>query len=291
MTKMTDYLSKKPGKLFVVATPLGNLADITYRAVTTLQDVDIIAVEDTRRSSALLKHYQIHRPLVQIHDYNEEKQSQSLIKKILDGLNIALISDAGTPLISDPGYRLVCQAHTAGIAVIPLPGPCAAIAALSVAGLPSDRFVFEGFLPPKTAARLERLKTLSMEQRTLLFYEAPHRILKLMDDLISIFGGDRFVVIGREITKMFETFYRGEVQNIKEKILADKNQQKGEFVVLVQGAVLPEITNQKVLDVLTLLLDELPMSRAVALTSKITGARKKDVYQLGLRTGLDLVML
>ena len=270
------------GTLFVVATPIGNLADITYRAVETLREVDMIAVEDSRHSAALLRHYLITKPLVPLHEHNEEQQSEKLVAKMLAGSSIALISDAGTPLVSDPGYRLVSLAHAAGIRVVPMPGPCAAIAALSVAGLPSDHFIFEGFLPPKSVARQARLKMLVAEQRTLLFYEAPHRILKLIDEMILVFGESRFVVVGREITKMFETFYRGQLIEVKQRLLVDANQQKGEFVVLLQGAGAQEQTEGRAVEVLNLLLQELPLSRAVALACKITGARKKELYQLGL---------
>lgn len=272
----------KPGALFVVATPIGNLADITYRAVETLREVDVIAVEDSRHSGALLKHYQINKPLVPLHDHNEEKQSEKLITKILAGDSVALISDAGTPLLSDPGYRLVCAAYAAGIRVVPIPGPCAAIAALSVGGLPSDHFAFEGFLPSKSGARQARLSTLVNEQRTLVFYEAPHRILKLIDEMILIFGEDRCGVVGREITKLFETFYRGRLVEIKQKLLSDPNHQKGEFVVLLEGASFQQESDVRTVEVLNLLLQELPLSRAVVLASKITGVRKKDLYSLGL---------
>lgn len=274
----------KSGTLFIVATPIGNLADITYRAVETLRAVESIAVEDSRRSAALLKHYQINKPFVSLHDHNEEKQSKNLINKMLEGHSIALISDAGTPLISDPGYRLVTAAYAAGITVTPIPGPCAAIAALSVAGLPSDRFAFEGFLPPKSTSRRARLKELVHEQRTLLFYEAPHRILKLVEDMILVFGAERLVVVGREITKMFETFYRGQLIEIKQKLLSDPHCQKGEFVVLLQGKSKQPAVDTRSIEVLNVLLKDLPVSRAVRLTSEITGARRKDLYLLTLPT-------
>jgi 16S rRNA (cytidine1402-2'-O)-methyltransferase len=273
---------KKSGVLFVVATPIGNLADITYRAVETLREVDMIAVEDSRHSGALLRHYQIAKPLLALHEHNEDKQSERLVANMLAGGSVALISDAGTPLVSDPGYRLVRHACEAGIRVLPLPGPCAAIAALSVAGLPCDRFVFEGFLSPKSAARKARLKELMDEQRTVLFYEAPHRILKLIDAMISVFGENRRVVVGREMTKIFETFYRGSLLAIKQELMRNDNQQKGEFVVLLQGAEPVKETDGQAILVLDLLLKELPLSRAVALAAKITGLRKKDLYSLGL---------
>lgn len=272
------HFRSKPGALFIVATPIGNLADITYRAVEILCAVDHIAVEDSYHSAALLKHYRINKPVISLHDHNEEKQSEHLINKLLEGQSIALISDAGTPLISDPGYRLVVAAHAAGLGVIPIPGPCAAITALCVAGLPSDRFAFEGFLPSKSMARKTRLQQLTYEQRTLLFYEAPHRILKLVDDMISVFGEERFVVVCREMTKLFEAFYRGSLTEVRQTLLSNAHHQKGEFVVLLQGVSKQPRMDAHSLDVLNLLLSELPVSRAVSLASKMTGARKKDLY-------------
>lgn len=274
--------SRKAGRLFVVATPIGNLADITYRAVEILTTVDLIAAEDTRHCRKLLQKYTISTPLTAYHEHNEREQTKKLINLLIEGKDIALVSDAGTPLVSDPGYRLVCAAHERNIPVTPIPGCCAAIAALSAAGLASDRFVFEGFLPHKKAARLNRLKQLQQESRTLIFYESAHRIEDSLSDAIAVFGRDRLSTLARELTKQHETLLRGTLDQIKQSLAADDNQRKGEFVLLVQGMEPDKQVNAETLRILGLLTGVLPPKQAADVTSKITGQPKNLIYQKGL---------
>lgn len=274
--------SRKAGRLFVVATPIGNLADITYRAVEILTTVDLIAAEDTRHSRKLLQKYTISTPLTAYHEHNEREQTKKLINLLIEGKEVALVSDAGTPLVSDPGYRLVCAAHERNITVTPIPGCCAAIAALSAAGLASDRFVFEGFLPHKKAARLNRLKQLQQESRTLIFYESAHRIEDSLNDAIAVFGRDRVSTLARELTKQHETLLRGTLDQIKQSLAADDNRRKGEFVLLVQGMEPDKQVNAETLRILGLLTAVLPPKQAADVTSKITGQPKNLIYQKGL---------
>lgn len=274
----------KPGVLYVVATPIGNLADMVPRAVETLQTVALIAAEDTRHSSRLLSHFDIKTPAVAYHDHSDEQRTEQLIKRLLDGDDLALISDAGTPLISDPGYRLVRQARQHGIQVVPIPGACALIAALSAAGLPSDRFAFEGFLPAKQGARVTQLQQLAKQTHTLIFYEAPHRILETLQDMEAVFGAEREVVIAREVSKTFETITSDKVTNLVQWVAADSNQQRGEIVVLVHGA--PK-TDADELDAeaqrtMQILLEELPLKQAASLGAKLTGLKKNFLYQWAL---------
>ncbi|WP_455221714.1 16S rRNA (cytidine(1402)-2'-O)-methyltransferase [Kaarinaea lacus] len=278
MTNSTQY-----GILYIVATPIGNLGDITYRAVEKLQQVDLIVVEDTRHSAKLLQHYNITSPKYVLHDHNEKENSIKLVEKLQQGLNIALISDAGTPLISDPGYWLVNLAIQNSVHVVPIPGPSAAICALSVSGLPSDRFCFEGFLPAKTAARQNRLQQLVSEPRTLIFYEAPHRILDTLRDMMLVFGPERNAVITRELTKTFETILRAPLAELLTSVENDSNQQKGEFVVVIHGAAESASANQEEQDdLLNILLEELSVKSAAALASKITGVKKNQLYNRAL---------
>lgn len=272
------------GILYIVATPLGNRQDITLRAIETLKTVDLIAAEDTRHSLVLLQHFNVSKPLFALHEHNEREQAEKLIQRLQQGESIALISDAGTPLISDPGYHLVQAVRDQNIRVVPIPGACAAIAALSVAGLPTDRFVFEGFLPAKSALRVQRLQVLQSETRTMVFYEAPHRICDLLDDLQKVFGGDRKMVIARELTKMFETIRSGSVSEIINWVAADANQQRGEMVVMVAGAdkTIEQIETASVDEVLELLLSELTVKKAAELAAKLTGKRKNELYQRAL---------
>ena len=272
------------GTLYIVATPIGNLKDMSPRAIEILQMVDSIAAEDTRYSGALLQHFFIKTPVFALHEHNERERASLLLKQLQEGKSIALISDAGTPLISDPGYFLVREARQAGITVVPIPGPCAAIVALSVAGLPTDRFVFEGFLPAKSKQRLQQLEKLRDETRTIIFYEAPHRILDLIEDMQKIFEETRIVVIARELTKRFETIYSDTLINVKRWIENDTNQQRGEIVVLVEGAKeIPAEKNQAATQaLLTILLETLPLKQAVEIAAKITGERKNDLYQQAL---------
>lgn len=241
MTLSTSSVAAaQPGKLYVVATPIGNLDDISPRALRTLREVALIAAEDTRHSIRLLQHFGITTALAACHDHNEREQGGRFVARLLAGDDVALISDAGTPLISDPGYHLVRQVRAAGIEVVPVPGPSALIAALSAAGLPSDRFIFEGFLPAKAAARRGRLDLLKEEPRTLIFYEAPHRVLESVQDMASLFGKDRHAVLARELTKTFETLKGAPLGELAEWIAADSNQQRGECVLLVTGWQAPE---------------------------------------------------
>jgi 16S rRNA (cytidine1402-2'-O)-methyltransferase len=273
------------GTLYVVATPIGNLDDMSARALKVLANVALIAAEDTRHSIRLLQHFGIDTPLAACHEHNERDEGGRFITKLLAGEDVALVSDAGTPLISDPGYHLVRQARAAGVDVVPVPGACALIAALSAAGLPSDRFIFEGFLPAKSAGRRGRLEQVKEEPRTLIFYEAPHRILECLEDMKLVFGAERPALLARELTKTFETLKGLPLAELCEFVAGDSNQQRGECVVLVGGWSAPEgeaaisVQAQRVLD---LLLAELPLKRAAALAAEITGVRKNLLYQAAL---------
>ncbi|MDX1370527.1 MAG: 16S rRNA (cytidine(1402)-2'-O)-methyltransferase [Pseudomonas sp.] len=274
-----------PGTLYVVATPIGNLDDISARALKVLGDVALIAAEDTRHSVRLMQHFGIATPLAACHEHNERDQGGRFLARLLAGDDVALISDAGTPLISDPGYHLVRQARAAGVAVVPVPGACALIAALSAAGLPSDRFIFEGFLPAKTAGRRARLEQVKEESRTLIFYEAPHRILECLEDMQAVFGDERPALLAREISKTFETLKGLPLAELHAWVAADSNQQRGECVVLVAGWQAPEdeaAVSAEALRVLELLLKEMPLKRAAALAAEITGVRKNLLYQAAL---------
>ncbi len=268
-----------PGTLYVVATPIGNRGDITLRAIETLRAVAWIAAEDTRHSRPLLTHLGIATPLVALHEHNEAAAAGGLVERLCQGEAGALISDAGTPLVSDPGYRLVAAAREAGVRVTPLPGPCAAIAALSVAGLPSDRFVFEGFLPSKPGARRARLAELAAEPRTLIFYEAPHRLLGTLGDMRTAFGDARAAVLARELTKHFETVLDAPLAELVQRVADDSDQQRGECVLLVAGNADPaaarEAEGRRLYD---LLRTELPPSRAARLAARYTGASRKTLY-------------
>ncbi|MRH00921.1 16S rRNA (cytidine(1402)-2'-O)-methyltransferase [Xanthomonas sontii] len=272
-------MSAQPGTLHVVATPIGNLADLTPRAQETLRTVAAICAEDTRRSGQLLAHFGIERPLLALHEHNEEALSQRIVARLLEGQSLALVSDAGTPLVSDPGYRLVRAARAAGVRVSPVPGACAAIAALSVAGLPSDRFAFEGFLPAKASARRERLARLAGEPRTLVFYEASHRIAESLADCRAAFGDARPAVMARELTKLFETVLDGTLADLHARVEADDNQRKGEFVLMVQGA--GDDADAQLAEgrrVYAKLSEHLPPSTAAKLAAELTGASRKALY-------------
>ena len=279
------------GSLYVVATPIGNLDDISARALTILRSVALIAAEDTRHSARLMQHFGIGTPLAACHEHNERDQGGRFLARLLAGDDVALISDAGTPLISDPGYHLVRQARAAGIAVVPVPGACALIAALSAAGLPSDRFIFEGFLPAKAAGRRARLEQVKEEPRTLIFYEAPHRILECLQDMQSVFGDQRLALLARELTKTFETLKGMPLAELAAWVAADSNQQRGECVVLVAGWQAPEgdeAVSAEAMRVLNLLLAEMPLKRAAALAAEITGVRKNLLYQVALEQQKDV---
>ncbi|AKK68877.1 16S rRNA (cytidine(1402)-2'-O)-methyltransferase [Xanthomonas translucens] len=272
-------MSAQPGTLHVVATPIGNLADLTPRAQEVLRAVAAICAEDTRRSGQLLAHFGIDRPLLALHEHNEDALAQRIVARLLGGESLALISDAGTPLVSDPGYRLVRAAREAGVRVSPVPGACAAIAALSVAGLPSDRFSFEGFLPAKASGRRERLARLAGEPRTLVFYESAHRIVESLADCRAAFGDARPAVLARELTKLFETVLDGSLAALQARVEADANQRKGEFVLIVQGAgddADAQLTEGR--RVYATLSAHLPPSTAAKLAAEITGAPRKALY-------------
>lgn len=270
----------QPGCLFVVATPIGHRDDLSARAVQTLRAVSVIAAEDTRHSRPLLQHHGVSTPLTALHEHNEREMVSSLVQRLSAGESVALISDAGTPLISDPGFRLVRAARQAGIACVPVPGACAAIAALSVAGLPSDRFVFEGFLPPKSAARRSRLQVLAGESRTLIFYESSHRVAESLADMRDIFGDEREAVLARELTKLFETVLGQSLVELSATVANDTNQQRGEHVILVAGcgedggAELAEGRR-----IFAMLREELPPARAAKLAAAISGAPRRLLYE------------
>ncbi|WP_457435810.1 16S rRNA (cytidine(1402)-2'-O)-methyltransferase [Pseudomonas sp. TE3786] len=278
-------MNSTTGTLYVVATPIGNLDDISARALKVLRDVALIAAEDTRHSIRLMQHFGIGTPLAACHEHNERDEGSRFLARLQAGDDVALISDAGTPLISDPGYHLVRQVRAAGIKVVPVPGPCALIAALSAAGLPSDRFIFEGFLPAKAVGRRARLEAVKEEPRTLIFYEAPHRILECLEDMELVFGGERVALLARELTKTFETLNGLPLTELRAWVASDSNQQRGECVVLVAGWQAPEgdeAVNAETLRVLDLLLKEMPLKRAAALAAEITGVRKNLLYQVAL---------
>ncbi|WP_438282032.1 16S rRNA (cytidine(1402)-2'-O)-methyltransferase [Pseudomonas alabamensis] len=285
MTEVPGASKSTTGTLYVVATPIGNLDDISARALKILGAVKLIAAEDTRHSVRLLQHFGIQTPLAPCHEHNERDEGSRFIARLLAGDDVALVSDAGTPLISDPGYHLVRQARAAGITVVPVPGACALIAALSAAGLPSDRFMFEGFLPAKAVGRRARLEQVKEEPRTLIFYEAPHRILECLQDMQAVFGDERPAVLARELTKTFETLKGLPLAELRAFVESDSNQQRGECVVLVAGWSAPEddqAVSAQALRVLDLLLAEMPLKRAAALAAEITGVRKNLLYQAAL---------
>ena len=265
--------------LYVIATPIGNLADISARALQTLREVAAVCAEDTRHTRPLLAHYGIDKPLIALHDHNEEAIADKVVARLLAGESLALVSDAGTPLVSDPGFKLVRAARAAGVKVSPIPGACAAIAALSVAGLPSDRFAFEGFLPAKACARRERLSRLASATATLVFYESSHRIEESLADMLAIFGGDRPAVLARELTKLFETVLDGDLASLLAQVQADPNQRRGEFVVMVQGAGDDEAAQIAEGRRLYARLNEhLPPSTAAKLAAELSGAPRKALY-------------
>ena len=268
------------GHLYVVATPIGNLDDMVPRAVSTLKSADYVAAEDTRHSGKLLKHFGVDTPMLAFHEHNESERTAHLVALLESGSSIALISDAGTPLISDPGYRLVRAAHTAGVRVTPIPGPCAMVAALSVSGLPSDRVMFVGFLPARANARCARLRELAGRRETLVLYESCHRIGEALGDMVQTLGPARQMAFCRELTKTFETVRQGSLQSISDWVSDDPDQQRGEIVLVIEGdhsepALLDE-TGQRWLRALAA---EMSPARASALASKVTGLRKRELYQ------------
>jgi len=274
----------KIASLYIVSTPIGNLSDMSQRAVETLQSVDVIAAEDTRHSGILLQHFSIKTPSVSLHDHNELQRSELLLTRLQQGESVALISDAGTPLISDPGYKLVSLVREHGIRVVPVPGSCAVIAALSASGLPSDRFTFEGFLPSKQGARKQTLEALVDESRTMIFYDAPRRLQGTLADMVEIFGGERQACIARELTKLHETITTQSLSDLLEWVSKDSNQQKGESVLLLDGAKQQKDSSETEINrVLSLLLKELPVKKAAAMTSSLLGVRKNTAYDMALK--------
>lgn len=272
------------GTLFVVATPIGNLQDITLRAIETLKSVDLIAAEDTRHSTGLLAHLGITKKLMAVHEHNEQQSAQRLLTRLQAGEDVALVSDAGTPGISDPGAVVVDVLREAGVPVVPVPGVSAVVTALSAAGITQNGFSFIGFLPASGAQRRKKLTQLKTEPQTLVFYEAPHRIVESIVDMATVLGGDRRITIARELTKTYETFYRCLLSEAQAWLTHDTNQQRGEFVLLVEATV---ATEQKAIseaaeNTLKILLAELPLKQAVKLAAEITDAKKNDLYQLAL---------
>jgi 16S rRNA (cytidine1402-2'-O)-methyltransferase len=273
------------GILYVVATPIGNLADMTLRAIETLKQVDAIAAEDTRHSSGLLNHFGISKKLIAVHEHNEQQSAQILLQRIQAGESIALITDAGTPGISDPGAVVVDVLREHGVTVVPVPGVSAVIAALSASGITQNGFIFIGFLPASGSQRRKQLELLKAQTCTLVFYEAPHRIVECIEDLASVLGGDRRITIARELTKTFETFHRCMLSEAKQWLESDSNQQRGEFVLLVETAPVKEAAavHEEAARVLQLLLAELPLKQAVKLATDITKLKKNDLYEYALQ--------
>ena len=283
---MTDNktLPTEVPTLYIVPTPIGNLGDITQRAIEVLSNVDLVAAEDTRHTGKLLSHFSIQTKTFALHDHNEQQKAQVLVDKLLAGHSIALVSDAGTPLISDPGYHLVTQCRQAGVKVVPLPGACAVITALSASGLPSDRFSFEGFLPAKSKGRKDKFLEIAKVERTCVFYESPHRILDSLDDMLEILGPDREVVLARELTKTFETIQGMPLGELVEWVKSDSNQQRGEMALLIHGYRASEDDSipEEVKRTVTILTKELPLKKAAAMAAEIYNLKKNALYKWGL---------
>ncbi|KHS93802.1 16S rRNA methyltransferase [Pectobacterium brasiliense] len=269
--------------LYIVPTPIGNLGDITQRALAVLASVDLIAAEDTRHTGLLLQRFAINARLFALHDHNEQQKADVLLAKLQSGQSIALVSDAGTPLINDPGYHLVRRCREAGVRVVPLPGACAAITALSASGLASDRFCYEGFLPAKTKGRKDKLRELGEEPRTLIFYESTHRLLDSLQDISEVLGAERYVVLAREITKTWESIHGAPVGELLAWVKEDENRRKGEMVLIVEGHQIDDSAlSAEALRTLTLLRAELPLKKAAALAAEIHGVKKNALYRYGL---------
>lgn len=278
-----EHPQKLEPALYVVATPIGNLRDITLRALDVLTGADVVAAEDTRNTSHLLKSHGIHaKQLIAVHQHNERGAAEKMVTAIQSGHSVAFVSDAGTPAVSDPGALLVQAVLAAGLRVIPIPGASAAVAALSASGLDAPHFLFYGFLPNKSAARRTAMQELIAHPYTLVFYEAPHRIVECVADMHAVLGGERQIVLAREVTKLFETIHSCKLSEAQEWLLSDANQQRGEFVVLVSAAPPAEGLSAQTLGTLKLLLEDLPLKQAVQLATKITGANRSELYQLAL---------
>ncbi|MBD8168135.1 16S rRNA (cytidine(1402)-2'-O)-methyltransferase [Erwinia persicina] len=281
--KQHDRADISASTLYIVPTPIGNLGDITQRALKVLASVDLIAAEDTRHTGLLLQHFAINARLFALHDHNEQQKAEVLLAKLREGQSIALVSDAGTPLINDPGYHLVRLCREAGIRVVPLPGACAAIAALSAAGLPSDRFCYEGFLPAKSKGRCDTLRELEKEPRTLIFYESTHRLLDSLQDMMAVLGPARYVVLAREITKTWESIHGAPVGELLAWVQEEDNRRKGEMVLIVEGYhAEEEALPPEALRTLALLQAELPLKKAAALTAEIHSVKKNALYKYAL---------
>ena len=274
--------------LYVVATPIGNLGDMVPRAVEILKSVDLIAAEDTRHSRRLLQHFGITTPLLAYHEHSGPAALERLAKLLDGGKSVALIADAGTPLIADPGYRLLRHAHRVGWRVVPVPGASALVAALSVAGLPTDRFRFEGFLPATRSARLRRLRQLETERSTMIFYEAPHRVWPCLEDMRECFGGERPALLARELTKIHETVIHSSLQDLLQRVATDPQQRLGEIVLVVAGGGPVEAEfGVEVQTLLTLLAAELPPRKAAAIASRVSGVGKRQLYDWLVRQGAE----
>jgi 16S rRNA (cytidine1402-2'-O)-methyltransferase len=283
MTDNKTFPSEIP-TLYIVPTPIGNLGDITQRAIEVLSRVDVIAAEDTRHTGRLLSHFNIPTKTYALHDHNEQQKAQVLVDRLLQGQSIALVSDAGTPLISDPGYHLVNKCRQAGVKVVPLPGACAFVTALSASGLPSDRFSFEGFLPAKSKGRQDKFREIERAERTCIFYESPHRIMDSLQDMLTVLGPERIVVLARELTKTFETIQGMPLGDLIPWIEEDDNRKRGEMVLLIHGYredVKDEIPAEA-LRLLTLLVAELPLKKAAAIVAETHGLKKNILYKWGL---------
>ena len=280
---------KQEGILYVVATPIGNLADITLRAIETLKNVDAIAAEDTRHTSGLLSHFGISKKLIAVHEHNEQQSAEKLLAQLKNGENIALVTDAGTPAVSDPGAIVVKIVREAGMKVVPIPGASAVVTALSASGITQNGFYFHGFLPASGAARRKILESLKSQTVTLVLYEAPHRIVECVEDIAQILGGERQLTFCRELTKTFETIYTCPAGRASSWLQADANQQRGEFVLLIEAA--PVVETQEISEeaqrVLKCLLAELPLKQAVALATEITSLKKNDLYEFALKLKKD----
>jgi 16S rRNA (cytidine1402-2'-O)-methyltransferase len=275
-------LNARPGTLFVVATPIGNVDDLSPRARETLAQVHVVACEDTRHAGQLLTRLGISARLVSLHEHNEERRLPEILAGLRAGEDVALVSDAGTPLISDPGYRLLAAARAEGLPVSPIPGPCAAVAALSVAGLPTDRFHFEGFLPARSEARKARLEELRGRRETLVFYESVHRIVESLGDAAAVLGGERPAAVGRELTKLHETVYRGTLAELLVAVGADPSTLRGEYVIVAGGNVGSGPAPGELARVVAILAAELPPGQAAALAARLTGAPRREAYQMAL---------
>lgn len=280
-----NQFSQKKGVLYVVATPIGNLEDITQRALGILKKVDMVAAEDTRRTKTLLSHFNLKKRVFSLHNYNEGERANLVVEHILSGRSIALVSDSGTPLISDPGYRAVNCCLQAGIDVVPLPGACAAIAALSASGLPSDRFIFNGFFPPKRQSRIDRLSEIAMEKHTCIFYESPHRIMQTLLDMLGVLGPEREVVIARELTKTFETIKRMHLGDLVTWMREESNRRRGEIVVLIHGHRQPSnrALSPESIQAMSVLIKVMPLKEAATLVAELCSLEKNSLYRWGIK--------